>query len=229
MNKKDLFTKKDYRILQLADEMTHAINKWKTQLNKIYTMSSGVLVNSEYGSVTENVYNETLVLINEDIKSMLNTISSFDNFLSDRKEIKLFNINNTLQNIVSSHNYVYEKHNISVETDYLSSNYFVGYEGELSQIFLYIFTSIINVIKNKAKTKFIVITTKTNNDKTIITIKSTNLTIEEIPLDITLLISKKIIEEYYKGEIKIIDNKFEFKGKSVYGIKFCIHLNSIDN
>lgn len=229
MNKNDLFTEKDYRILQLADEMTHAINEWKNKLSNIYTMSSGTLLNSEYGSVTEDMYKETLVSINKNIKLMIKTINSFDTFLSDRKETKRFNINNTLQNIISSRSSLFEKHNISVETDYFSNNYILGYENELSQIFLYILTLFVKGLKNKAKTKFIVITTKTNNDKTIITIKSTNLTIEEIPLDITLLISKKIIEEYYKGEIKIIDNKFEFKGKSVYGIKFCIHLNSIDN
>ncbi|RXJ66378.1 hypothetical protein CRV08_12920 [Halarcobacter ebronensis] len=228
MNKNDLFTEKNYRILQLADEITHAINEWKTKLNKIYTMSSGTLVNSEYGLVTESTYNETLVSINENIASIINTINSFETFLWDRKEIKQFNINNTLQNIVSSYTSIYKKYNISIETDYFTTIYIFGYENELSKIFLYILTSLINILKNKAESKFILINTQTNKNKTIITFKSTNVTVDEIPLDISLHISKKIIEEYYKGEIKIVNKKFKFKEKSVYGIEVCIHLSSIE-
>ncbi|RXJ90814.1 hypothetical protein CRV01_06605 [Arcobacter sp. CECT 8983] len=227
MNKNDLFTEKNYRILQLADEITHVINDWKSKLNKIYTMSSGTLVNSEVGLATDDMYNETLVSVNENIKSIINTINSFETFLCNGKEIKQFNINNTLQNIISSHTSTYKKHDITIETNYSTTNYIYGYENELSQIFLYILSSLTNILKNKTESKFLIINTQRNKNKTIISIKSTNITIDEIPFDISLEISKKIIEEYYKGEMKIANKKFKFKGKSVYGIEFCIHLNNI--
>ncbi len=220
MNKNDLFSEKDSRILQLTDVM----NECKTSLNKIYNISSGTLLNSEHNLVTEYMYTDTLIKINENIKSIINTINYFDIFISDKKKLKSFNINNTLQNILSFLTPLLKKYNISIKTDCFTANYIIGYENELSQIFLHILTSLINILKDETKSKLIVIKTKKN--KTIIIINSSGGDIDDIPLDMSLYISKKIIEEYYKGEIAITNNKF--KEKSVYGIEFCIHLNNIE-
>lgn len=135
MKRNDLFTEKNYRILQLADEISNVMHEWKSQLNNIYTLSSGTLLNSEFGLVNETMYNENLILINENIKSIINTINSFDTFLQGRKECKYTNINNTLQSAISSHTSIYEKYNINIETNYVINNYISSYESELPQIF----------------------------------------------------------------------------------------------
>ncbi|XPV70479.1 MAG: hypothetical protein ACNI25_07825 [Halarcobacter sp.] len=226
MNKNDLFSEKDSRILQLADVMTNVMDECKTSLSKIYTISSGTLLNSEHNLVTEYMYTDTLIKINENIKSIINTINYLDIFISSKKEIKSFNINSTLQNILSFLTPLLKKHNISIKTDCFTANYIIGYENELSQIFLHILTSLINILKNETKSKFIVIKTKKNKNKTKIMINSSGGDIDDIPLDMSLYISKKIIEEYYKGEITITNSKF--KETSVHGIEFCIHLSNIE-
>lgn len=140
--------------------MTNVMDECKTSLSKIYTISSGTLLNSEHNLVTEYMYTDTLIKINENIKSIINTINYLDIFISSKKEIKSFNINSTLQNILSFLTPLLKKHNISIKTDCFTANYIIGYENELSQIFLHILTSLINILKNETKSKFIVIKTK---------------------------------------------------------------------
>lgn len=132
MERNGLFTEKDYIILQLANEISNVMHEWKSQLNNIYTMSSGTLLNSEYGLATDDMYNENLISINENIKSIINNINSFDSFLRGRKESKHLNIN-TLQRTICSGTFINEKYNINIETNYVITNHI--YESELQQIF----------------------------------------------------------------------------------------------
>ena len=226
MDKNNLLNKKDNRILQLADVMQNVMAECKNPLNNIYTISSGVLLNSEIGLSDEDTYINTLKTINENIKNIINSINYFDIFLLDKEEVKTFNINNALQNAISIHNQSLKKYKISIETDYLCNSNFSGYENELTQIFTYTLSTLINILKKKQKSESIIIKTRTNQNNTKITIRVTTGNINEFPLDLGLSISKKIIEEHYKGEIIIENERFEFDGKKYQGMKFVIIINN---
>jgi hypothetical protein len=226
MNKNYLLNKKDNRILQLADVMQNVMVECKNPLNNIYTISSGVLLNSEIGLSDENTYKSTLITINENIKNIINSINYFDIFLSDKEELKTFNINNALQNVISMHNQLLKKYKISVNTNYLANSHFTGYENELTQIFTYTLSTLINILKKKQKSESIIIKTRTNQNNTKIAIIITNGNINEFPLDLGLYVSKKIIEEHYKGEIIIKNKKFEFEQKNYHGIECAIYINN---
>tara|TARA_R110002033_G_scaffold137842_2_gene176960 strand:+ start:13139 stop:13831 length:693 start_codon:yes stop_codon:yes gene_type:complete len=226
MNKNYLLNKKDNRILQLADVMQNVMAECKNPLNNIYTISSGVLLNSEIGLSDEHTYKSTLITINENIKNIINSINYFDIFLSDKEELKTFNINNALQNVISMHNQLLKKYKISVKTNYLATSHFTGYENELTQIFTYTLSTLINILKKRQKSESIIIKTRTNQNNTKITIRVTNGDLNEFPLDLGLYISKKIIEEHYKGEIIIENERFEFEGKKYQGMKFIIIINN---
>ena len=75
MNKNYLLNKNDNRILQLADVMQNVMAECKNPLNNIYTISSGVLLNSEIGLSDEHTYKSTLITINENIKNIINSIN----------------------------------------------------------------------------------------------------------------------------------------------------------
>lgn len=226
MKENNFLNKKNNRILQLADVMQNVMAECKNPLNNIYTISSGVLLNSEIGLSDEDTYINTLKTINENIKNIINIINYFDIFLSDKEEVKTFNINNTLQNAISIHNQFLTKYKISVKTDYLATSHFTGYENELTQIFTYILSTLINILKKKTKPESIIIKTKTNQNNTKITIRVTNGNINEFPLDFGLYISKKIIEEHYKGEFIIKNKEFEFEGKICHGLECIIYLKN---
>lgn len=222
-----MLNNKGYGILQLADVMQDVMNKCKNPLNKIYTMSSGTLLKSELGLINEDIYKETLITINEDIKRILNGISFFDKFLSNKEDIKLFNINNVLENLTSLYNHSFKKYNISIKTNYLSNSDFVGCENELTQIFICVLSSLIDILKNKSKHKIIIIKTETIKNSTKITIQTNKGSIDEVPIDISLYVSKKIVEEHYKGKFIIKNEKFTFEDKIYKGIEFNICIKNL--
>ncbi len=111
------------------------------------------------------------------------------------ENIKLFNINNTLQNILSFLTPLLKKHKISIKNDWFTAQYIIGYKNQLSYIFLHILASLINVLKHTSISKYMIIQTQKNKNKPIIMINSTSG------------YKSIFIEKYYKGETTITNNK----------------------
>lgn len=230
------------KMATMGEMMDYITHQWKQPINVITIASSGIKMEQEFNTLTQEKLTNTLNNILESGKYLSSTIDDFRNFFSENKKKSRFDIKDTFEKVFSLMQFKLDNKEIVVQ--YTPTNIEItGYENELIQVLMNILKNAKEqlLMKNKKSKKVIFIETHEENSTIHITITDNA---NGIPLDVLpklftknyttkeeqkgsglgLYMSKQIIEENMHGKIRANNREVIVGNQSYQGARFEIVL-----
>lgn len=225
LREKDRQLQYQARLAQMGEMLNMISHQWRQPLMSISATTSFL-----YGKLLINEFNqkefiEELSLIEESAEHLSNTINDFRSFFKIEKEKVLTSYENIVNSTLKIVNPILSNNNIEIETSLKSKDTIFTLENELKQV-------VLNILKNsedafiekQIKNRKIKIKSFSKDNFTYLEISDTAGGIKEEYLDkifdsyfttktssngtgLGLCMSKTIIEDNCKGELKAINNK----------------------
>ena len=171
--KKDAQLLQQARFASLGEMIGNIAHQWRQPLSAISTISSGNIVQNQIGLLTNEENTKSYEQILEHVSFLSQTIDDFRNYLNKPDdEIKEFNINDTILNVLKIIEIAYKDNNIDLVKDFSSSPLnCTGSTSELSQVILNILNNAKDILVEKnIENKIVKIETLKVEDKNIIKI-----------------------------------------------------------
>ena len=216
-------------------------HQWRQPLSVISSAATGLTIKKEHKILTDETFNETCKLINENAQYLSITIDDFKNFIKgERKRIK-FNLNDNINSFLHLIEGSIKNNDIHIIQNNQDSIMLSGYPNELIQCFINIFNNSKDVLIDLDNDRFIFITTSTKDNKVIITLKDNAGGIKEDILPrifepyfttkhqsqgtgLGLHMTYNLIVEGMDGTIEANNVSYEYEGKKYVGAVFTITL-----
>ncbi len=230
------------KLMSLSNLIHNIGHQWRQPLSVISTAATGMKLQKELGVLSDDTFNESCSLIDNNAQYLSKIIDDFRDFIEGNRTKKKFNLKNNIDSFVDLIKYSIKDHNINIILDLQDDIKIDGYENELTQCLISIFNNAQDILtKKEVKDKIIFISTSISNDKVIITIKDNG---GGIPIDII----NKIFEPYFttkhksqgtglglsmtynlivdamNGTIDVTNNTYTYNDKEYIGAEFTITL-----
>jgi len=188
---KDRILMEQSKLAAMGDMIGNIAHQWRQPLSVISTGATGMMLQKEYGCLSDAHFNKTCTAINDNAQYLSKTIDDFRNFIKGDGTKKLFLLKNTINSFLNLVEGSIKSHTINVISMIESDIQIDSYENELTQCLINIFNNAKDALAEKnIEKKFIFITTSLEND--IATIK-----IRDNALGISDQVINKIFEPYF--------------------------------
>jgi len=224
---------RDSKLNEMSEVISMIAHQWKQPLNNLSLLNQ--LCESKYllGKIDNKFKQYFFTTSKEQITLMSKTINDFRDFFKIDEEQKEFELIQTITQLIKATQPLYEKHSISIDFQYNSTNHYItkGYQSILFQLLLNILNNAKDVLlETTQEKKNILIKLEKHNNMNIIKILDNGGGIPEDIIDkifnpyfstkkekngtgLGLYMAKIIIEERMQGAIEAYNNKegAEFK------------------
>jgi two-component system NtrC family sensor kinase len=171
-HKKDRLLAEQSKLASMGEMIGNISHQWRQPLSVISTASTGMKIQKEYGCLTDEIFNNSCDAINNNAQYLSNTIEDFKNFIKGDHVKKVFNLSTSINSFLHLVESSTKTNEITVElelNDYIEIN---GYENELIQCFMNIYSNSKDaLLENKIKNKKLTIITSRKNNQAIIEIR----------------------------------------------------------
>jgi signal transduction histidine kinase len=240
MNKsreKDNLIAQQSKMAAMGEMLENIAHQWRQPLSSISTISTGVKLQYEYGSIEKEEVVKSMESIAKTTKYLSQTIDDFRDYFSPNKEANYFNLKDILKKAFDLlENQLQSRDIILVKN--LSDVYIFGFENEFLQVIINIINNsrdefekkdninkyiFIDIIEEKEQVKIYI---KDNaggiNEKIIEKIFEPYFTtkFKSQGTGIGLYMSKEIIEKHMHGKISVSNESFIFEENSYCGANF---------
>ncbi len=242
--KKDAQLLSQSRFASLGEMIGNIAHQWRQPLSAISTISSGNLVQSQLGILTNEDNIKSYESILSHVTFLSATIDDFRNYLKKSNEAKIeFFINDTINDIVKIIEVAYKDNNIELIKNFTDKELTCfGISSELSQVILNILNNAKDIlIEKKIEKKIVKIVTLKIKDKNIIKIYDNGGGVPNDILDkifdpyfttkhqsqgtgIGLYMSKDIVHNKFNGTLEVENLDWEYDNQSFEGACFIIEL-----
>ncbi len=244
--------KKDKQLIQqsrfaaLGEMIGNIAHQWRQPLSAISSTASSKILEIELHLADNESMKKSLQDITNYVQFLSQTIDDFRTFFKEDKEKTKFNILTPLKNSLTILNIIFKENSINLVEDYKENELFsIGFENELTQVFLNIFNNAKDVLnERKIKQKFIQVTIYSHENTNIIEIIDNAGGIEKSIIDkifdpyfttkhqsqgtgIGLFMSKEIVEKHMKGSLTVQNKNFIIDKENYRGASFKIELPKI--
>jgi len=169
---KDLILNEQSKLVSMGEMIGNIAHQWRQPLSVISTGITGMQVEKEYGLLTDDKFEKTCEVINNNAQYLSKTIDDFRNFVKGERVKKQFNLKNDIDSFLHLVEGSIKSANINVVLDLDENIILNGYENELTQCFINIFNNAKDVLENQEDTnRLVFITTRLENDEIIIKFK----------------------------------------------------------
>jgi len=231
------------KMAAMGEMLENIAHQWRQPLSVISTCASGINLQKDFGTLTDEMLLESLKNIVNTTSYLSETINDFKNFFERDKEKKNFNINNNIDKTLDLIEMGFSNNEISVLKDYKDSIVIHSYNNEFMQVLLNIMNNakdaIISNEKLKNKRKIICISIYKKDGKAIIEIKDNAGGIKDDVMDkifepyfttkhqsqgtgIGLFMTREIITKHMEGIIEVENTSYEIDGIEYKGALFRI-------
>ena len=230
------------KLASMGDMIGNIAHQWRQPLSVISTASSGMLLQKEYDTLTDDQFIDFCNIINKNTQYLSKTIDDFRNFIKgDRTKIK-FDLNSNINSFLNLVDTSRKTHNINIILDLKEDIKIDGYENELIQCFINIFNNSKDILnENNIDNKFIFISAIREKNKVSIKIKDNGGGIPDEVLPrifepyfttkhqsqgtgLGLNMTYKLIVDGMNGTIEAINEEYEYNNKCYRGAQFIIIL-----
>ena len=155
-NKEDLLLQQS-KMASLGEMIGNIAHQWRQPLNSISTISSGLKLQRELDTLTDEIFVENMDKITSTTKFLSQTIDDFQNYIKDNKEKDYFNINDSIDKISSILSGSLKNYNIEIKKD-IDEIIINSYQNEFNQVLLNILSNSKDALKDlESDKKFIFI------------------------------------------------------------------------
>ncbi len=248
VKEKDKLLFQQSKMASMGEMIGNIAHQWRQPLSTISTASSGMKFQKEFGELSDEDFISCIDAIVKSTKYLSSTIDDFRNFFNADKEMKRFNLHDAIEKSLSLMESSIKSNFIHIEKDIDSQIYVFGYKNEFIQACMNILANSKDALLNKDlddENKVIFVSVQKVEERVLITIKDNaggiaNDIIGKIcepyfttkhksqGTGIGLYMTHQIISQHMNGELKVINEFVEYKGKRYKGAKFTISLK-IDN
>jgi len=184
------------KLVSMGEMIGNIAHQWRQPLSIISTVSTGMIMKQEFGSLKEAELLKNCNTINENAQYLSKTIDDFKNFIKGDRTKKVYNLKNIINKFLHLIEGVSKNNNINIVLDLEENIEINGYENELIQCFINIFNNSKDaLLANKIKNKLLFISTMEQDNNIIIKIKDNA---KGIPVDIL----NKIFDPYFTTKHK---------------------------
>jgi signal transduction histidine kinase len=244
--KKDSLLAQQSKMASMGEMIGNIAHQWRQPLSLISTVSSGIKMQKEFGTLNDKDLDESVDAITKATKHLSKTIDDFQNFFKPNKTKEKFTTTDVFEKSLSLISAQFKAKSIDIEKNIDEIEIF-GLENELIQVLINILNNARDeLVKKEQNHKIIVIETKQtkNRVKIIITDNAGGVSTkiinkifepyfstkkEQQGTGIGLYMSKEIITKHMKGNIKVENSTINIKGNSYKGARFTITLPTIND
>ncbi|MEA3288708.1 MAG: PAS domain S-box protein [Campylobacterota bacterium] len=176
--------------VSMGEMIGNIAHQWRQPLSVISSSATGLLVQKEFGTLTDDMFNETCHNINDNAQYLSKTIDDFRNFIKgDRKQAR-FDLSSDIDSFLHLVQGEIKSSQIILETNIEDDITIFGYPNELIQCFINIFNNSKDEFKNIKSKRYFFITTYSEGKNAVIILKDNA---GGIPADIL----PKIFDPYF--------------------------------
>jgi len=169
---KDLMLNEQSKLASMGEMIGNIAHQWRQPLSVIATGVTGMQLEKSYGLLTDEKFEETCDIINNNAQYLSKTIDDFKNFVTGERVKKPFNLKKDIDSFLHLVEGTIKNKNIEVILDLDEDIIIDGYENELTQCLINIFNNAKDVLlSNEDTNRLIFITTKIENKEIIIEVK----------------------------------------------------------
>ncbi|MEA3383490.1 MAG: PAS domain-containing sensor histidine kinase [Campylobacterota bacterium] len=193
---KDQLLLQQSKLASMGEMIGNIAHQWRQPLSAISTAATGMQVQKEYGILTDEVFNESCVSINQNAQYLSKTIDDFKDFIKGDREKRVFNLKNSINSFLHLVDGTIKQYNINIELDVDKDIVIDGYENELTQCIINIFNNAKDILNDKDEdSRCICLSSSVVNDKLILSIKDNGGGIKDDAI-------AKIFEPYFTTKHK---------------------------
>ncbi len=187
---------KSERMAAMGEMIGNISHQWRQPLSVISTASTGMIMQKEYGLLTDELLNKACYMINDNAQYLSKTIDDFINFIKGERKKAVFSLKKDIESFLHLVEGTIKSNNINIILDLQDDIDIDGYNNELTQCLINIFNNAKDaLIEQNIEDKYIFISTSTENKNAIIEIKDNA---KGIPKDIL----SKIFDPYFTTKHK---------------------------
>ena len=232
------------KMASMGEMIGNIAHQWRQPLSVISTAATGMQMEKEFNSLTDEKFFESCELINGNAQYLSKTIDDFRNFIKGDRSFVKFNLKENIESFLNLIEASAKIYNIELILDLEENIELKGYPNELTQCFINIFNNSKDILKNKDGVKTVFITTRQMTDKIIIHFKDNGGGIDNDILPkvfdpyfttkhqtqgtgLGLHMTYQLITDGMKGSINAQNTTFNHKGIDYKGAQFTIMLYDI--
>jgi len=228
------------KLAAMGEMLENIAHQWRQPLSVITTASTGIKVHKEMESLTDELFNDSIDIINSSAQHLSATIEDFKEFFQPDKEKTQFNIDTSINKTLNLLSSSLKVEGITVIQN-IEAGTINGYERELLQVFLNIFNNAKDALLLTNNERFIFIEGYKEKNNLIIKIKDSAGGIQKDIIKrifepyfttkhqsqgtgIGLYMSQEIITRHMNGKISVENVHYKYQHKSYVGACFTILL-----
>ena len=229
------------KLASMGEMIGNIAHQWRQPLSVISTGATGLKLQKEYETLTDELFEDTCTAINNNAQYLSKTIDDFRNFIKGDRKKTIFNLSNSIESFLHLVEGSIKSENINIIKNLQDNIKINGYENELIQCYINIYNNAKDVLVNKEEDKFLFISSTIKNNKAIIKIKDNagGIPDEVMPkifepyfttkhksqgTGLGLHMTYNLIVDGMNGNIKANNKNNEYDGKEYYGAEFTITL-----
>lgn len=238
---KDSMLAQKSKMEAMGEMIENIAHQWRQPLNTISTISTGITVQYQYGTVEKEQILHSMETISNTTKYLSHTIDDFREYFNPDKKASHFNLKNTIEKALDLIIIQLNRQNIKIVKD-LDDTYIYGLENEFLQVVINIMNNSKDEFERKdIKEKFIFITLRENENDVEVNVKDNAGGIDDKIIGkifepyfttksklkgtgIGLYMSKEIIQKHMNGKILVMNEDYEYEDKYYKGARFDIFL-----
>jgi len=234
---------KSEKLASMGEMIGNIAHQWRQPLSIISSGATGMLVQKQFGNLSDETFEETCNLINDHAQYLSQTINDFRNFIKGDSKPVVFNLKRSIESFIKLIDATTKKYNIKLILDLDEKIEVSGFPNELLQCFINIFNNSKDALveNNLESERYVFISQKTKNNSLIITFQDNAGGIPENIIDkifepyfttkhqshgtgLGLHMSYSIIVTHMKGSLEASNVTYDVEGKTYTGAKTIITL-----
>ena len=236
------------KLASMSEMIGNIAHQWRQPLSVISTASSGIILQKEVQSLTDEFLLSSCNLINDNVVYLSNTIEEFSSLIKGNKVFKVFNLKNNVKSFLSLVDKTIQTNHIHIVVDIKDDIQISSHPNELRQCLINIFNNSVDAIQNCSyDNRYFLIKAYIEEENVVIEFMDTG---DGIPNNILskifepyfttkhksqgkglgLHMTYKLVTDILNGKIEAKNSEYDFKGIQYKGAMFRIIINKvIDN